>query len=202
MAAMLFNSATVPPDYLGTRGDGERRRGERRARSRAGPERRVRVRRRAALGGTILAAAVMLPSQVKPESLNPSWLTAPIPTVTTTVDSIVVVPAEHAYDEFIEEASARYRVDATLIRSVMQTESAFDALAVSRAGAIGLMQLMPGVAEELGVDDPFDPRQNVMGGVSYLRRMLDLYHGNVRLALASYNAGATTVAQYGGVPPF
>jgi soluble lytic murein transglycosylase-like protein len=84
----------------------------------------------------------------------------------------------------------------------MQTESAFDALAVSRAGAIGLMQLMPEVALELGVEDPFDPRQNVMGGTKYLRRLLNLYNGNVPLALASYNAGATNVAQYGGVPPF
>ena len=84
----------------------------------------------------------------------------------------------------------------------MQTESAFDALAVSRAGALGLMQLMPDVAIELGVTDPFDPRQNVMAGAKYLRRLLDLYRGNVRLALASYNAGATNVTQYGGVPPF
>ena len=65
-----------------------------------------------------------------------------------------------------------------------------------------MMQLMPDVAAELGVEDPFDPRQNIMGGVKYLRRLLDLHRGNVRLALASYKAGATNVAQYGGVPPF
>ena len=64
------------------------------------------------------------------------------------------------------------------------------------------MQLMPEVAAELGVDDPFDPRQNIMGGATYLRRLLDQYKGNVRLALASYNAGASNVTQYGGVPPF
>jgi soluble lytic murein transglycosylase-like protein len=115
---------------------------------------------------------------------------------------VVGLPADRAYDEFIREASKRYRVDATLIRSVMQTESAFDALAVSRAGALGLMQLMPDVALQMGVEDPFDPRQNIMGGAKYLRSLLDLYHGNVRLALASYNAGATNVTQYGGVPPF
>jgi len=84
----------------------------------------------------------------------------------------------------------------------MQTESAFDALAVSRAGAVGLMQLMPDLASELGVDDPFDPRKNIMGGAKYLRRLLDLHHGNVRLALASYNAGPANVSEYGGVPPF
>jgi soluble lytic murein transglycosylase-like protein len=125
-----------------------------------------------------------------------------VPSVTTTIESVVGIPAPHAYDELIREAATRYRVDATLVRSVMQTESAFDALAVSRAGAMGLMQLMPDVAVELGVEDPFDPRQNVMGGAKYLRRLLDLYQGNVPLALASYNAGATNVTQYGGVPPF
>src|SRR5207237_7335332 len=120
----------------------------------------------------------------------------------STGEGVVPLPAGHAYDEFIREASARYGVDAPLVRAVMQTESAFDALAVSRAGAMGLMQLMPEVAEELGVEDPFDPRQNVMGGTRYLRRLLNLYDGNVPLALAGYNAGATNVAQYGGVPPF
>ncbi|HXD20770.1 MAG TPA: lytic transglycosylase domain-containing protein [Vicinamibacterales bacterium] len=200
---MLFNSTDAPPDYLGARGDGDRRKGERRSQPRSGPDRRRGDRRRATLRNTLLAAAaVALPHQVKPESLNPAWLRPPVPVVSTRIESFVGIPANHAYDRFIQEASTRYRVDATLIRSVMQTESAFDALAVSRAGAMGLMQLMPEVAVELGVEDPFDPRQNVMGGVKYLRRLLDLYNGNVPLALASYNAGATNVAQYGGVPPF
>jgi soluble lytic murein transglycosylase-like protein len=200
---MLFSSTDVPPDHLGARGDGDRRQGERRTQPRSGPERRANHRRRAALRGTLLAAAaVVLPHQVKPESLNPIWLRPPVPAVTTTIERVVAVPAAHAYDALIREASTRYRIDATLIRSVMQTESAFDALAVSRAGALGLMQLMPEVAAELGVEDPFDPRQNVMGGAKYLRRLLDQYRGNVPLALAGYNAGATSVAQYGGVPPF
>jgi hypothetical protein len=202
---MLFSSTDVPPDHLGARGDGDRRKGgDRRTQPRSGPDRRSGDRRKAALRNTILAAVtVAMPHQVKPESLNAlPWLPPPVPVVTTTIDSFVPIPAAHAYDEFIREASTRYGVDATLIRSVMQTESAFDALAVSRAGAMGLMQLMPDVAEELGVDDPFDPRQNVMAGTRYLRRLLNLYDGNVPLALASYNAGATNVAQYGGVPPF
>jgi soluble lytic murein transglycosylase-like protein len=117
-------------------------------------------------------------------------------------DGMVGVPAPHAYDALIGEASIRYGVDAALIRSVMQAESAFDALAVSRAGAMGLMQLMPEVAVEFGVDDPFDPRQNVMAGAKYLRRLLNQYGGDLPLVLASYNAGAGVVGQYGGVPPF
>jgi len=153
----------------------------------------------------LATAAVVLPHHGKPQSLDSKLLRPPVPAITTSIESAVAappVPPDHAYDAFIREASIQYGVDAVLIRSVMQTESAFDALAVSRSGAVGLMQLMPDVAAELGVEDPFDPRQNIMGGVKYLRRLLDLHRGNVRLALASYNAGATNVAQYGGVPPF
>jgi soluble lytic murein transglycosylase-like protein len=199
---MLFSSTDIPSDYLGASRASDRRKGERRKQSRAEPDRRGRERRRSAFRGVVLAAAMAFPHQVKPESLNAAWLRPPVPAVTTTIESVVVVPAARAYEAFIREASTRYGVDATLIRSVMQTESAFDALAVSRAGALGLMQLMPDVAVELGVTDPFDARQNVMAGAKYLGRLLDLYRGNVRLALAGYNAGATNVAQYGGVPPF
>jgi soluble lytic murein transglycosylase-like protein len=125
-----------------------------------------------------------------------------VPVVTTQIDSAIAFPPHLAYDELIREASSRFGVDAMLIKSVIQTESAFNALAVSRAGAQGLMQLMPQLSEELGLDDPFDARQNIMGGAQYLRRLLDRYRGNERLALAGYNAGITNVAEHGGVPPF
>ena len=204
---MLFSSKNVPPDHLGLRGDGERRKSERRKQPRAGRDRREGDRRRAAVRNVVLAAAavVLPPQHGKTQSLDNKSLPAPAASatvITTTTETVVSVPPEHAYDEFIREASDLYRVDATLLRSVMQTESAFDALAVSPAGAVGLMQLMPDLASELGVDDPFDPRQNIMGGAKYLRRLLDLHKGNVRLALASYNAGPGNVTEYGGVPPF
>ena len=115
---------------------------------------------------------------------------------------MIAVPPAHAYEGFIREAAALYRVDASLIRSIMQAESAFDPSAVSRAGAMGLMQLMPDMAEAFGVEHPFDPRENIMAGARLLRELLDQHHGNVRLAVASYNAGPTAVARYGGVPPF
>ena len=199
----MSSSVTISADHIGARRGGDRRKKERRAQPRAGRERRTGDRRRAVLRSTLLAAAAMtLPHQVKPESLAPSPLRPTAPAVTTSIEAAVPVPAEHAYDALIREASAQYDVDETLIRSVIQMESSFDALAVSRSGAMGLMQLMPELAEELGVEDPFDPRQNVMGGAMYLRRLLDMYRGNVRLALAGYNAGASNVAQYGGVPPF
>jgi soluble lytic murein transglycosylase-like protein len=204
--AMRFRSTDIPCDYLGSRGNGERRKGERRKQPRPGPDRRQTDRRRAAVRSVVLAAAaVVLPQHVKPQTLDIGSSRPPAPVVATRIESAVNevdVPVEHAYDEFIHEASIHYRVDPTLIRSVMQTESAFDALAVSPAGAVGLMQLMPEVAAEMGVEDPLDPRQNIMGGVKYLRRLLDLHRGNVRLALASYNAGPTNVIEYGGVPPF
>ena len=200
---MLVNSTDVPPDYLGSRTEGERRKGERRTKARPGADRRRGDRRRAVVRNVVLAtAAIVLPHKVKPQSVD-KLFPLPAPVVTTRIEILApVVPPEHAYDEFIRDASREHRVDAVLIRSVIQTESAFDALAVSRAGALGLMQLMPEVAAEMGVDDPFDPRQNIMGGTKYLRRLLDLHRGRVRLALASYNAGAGNVSQYGGVPPF
>lgn len=125
-----------------------------------------------------------------------------LPSVSVVIDSIIAVDPRHAYDGIIAEAAEKYQLDPLLIRSVMQAESAFDALAVSPVGAMGLMQLMPEVAAELGADDPLDPRQNIMAGSLYLRRLLDSHRGNVRLALASYNAGPGTVARYGRIPPF
>ena len=105
-----------------------------------------------------------------------------------------VVPPHAAYEEIIQEAAAEYDIDAALIRAVMQAESAFHPYAVSRAGAEGLMQLMPALADEMGVTDSLDPRENAtMGGVRYLKRLLDYHDGNLDLALASYNAGPGNV---------
>lgn len=112
------------------------------------------------------------------------------------------VPAHEAYDDIIQEAAAAYDMDPNLIHAVMQAESAFHPFAVSRAGAEGLMQLMPDLSDEMGVGNAFDPRENIMGGVRYLKRLLNYHHGDLELALASYNAGPGNVERYGGVPPF
>ncbi|MBI1358397.1 MAG: transglycosylase SLT domain-containing protein [Acidobacteria bacterium] len=113
-------------------------------------------------------------------------------------------PAPLDVDALVEELSAKFGVHPALVRSVMQAESAGDARAVSHAGAIGLMQLMPETAKELEVD-PWKPDENVLGGLRYLRQMLERYEGSpdqVLRALAAYNAGPGAVDRYDGLPPY
>ena len=109
----------------------------------------------------------------------------------------------NALDAIIEENASRFDIRPDLIRAVIQVESAYDPNARSPVGAMGLMQLMPATAEELGVLNPYDPEQNIRAGVTYLRGLLDAYDGNEALALAAYNAGPGAVRRYGErVPPY
>jgi len=102
----------------------------------------------------------------------------------------------------IEDTSNKYGVDSKLIKALVQQESGFNPNAKSKAGAIGLMQLMPSTAKGLGVDDPLDPKQNIEGGVKYVKSLMDRFNGNIILALAAYNAGPNAVKKYDGVPPY
>ncbi len=106
------------------------------------------------------------------------------------------------YEASIAEHARRQGVAEDLVRAVIQAESAFNPSAVSVKGAMGLMQLMPATARELGVIDPFNPEQNIRGGVTYLKQLLTRYDNKVELALAAYNAGIGNVEKYGSVPPF
>ena len=114
---------------------------------------------------------------------------------------VQVAPARYDYDPLIGQAAQAHRLPPALVKAVIAAESDFDPRAVSRAGAQGLMQLMPSTAAVLGVADPLEPTQNVHGGVSYLRSLLDRY-GDLTRALAAYNAGPEAVDHYGGVPPY
>jgi len=105
-------------------------------------------------------------------------------------------------DAIVQRQSAAHGVSPGLVRAVIHQESGEDPSAISEAGAMGLMQLMPGTASAYGVDDPFDPESNVAGGTALLADLLRQYHGDVRLTLAAYNAGSGAVARYGGVPPY
>ncbi|CAN7596259.1 lytic transglycosylase domain-containing protein [Pseudomonas umsongensis] len=107
-----------------------------------------------------------------------------------------------SYRREIEAASGQYGVDRALVRAVIHAESAFRPNAISEAGAQGLMQLMPATAERFAVDDPFDARQNIRGGVRYLAWLLKRFNGNQMLALAGYNAGEASVVEHNGVPPY
>ena len=106
------------------------------------------------------------------------------------------------FDAIIAEAAKRHRIDPALVKAVIRTESDFIADARSPKGALGLMQLMPATARRHNVDRAFDPYENIEGGTRHLRLLLDEYHGNVRLALAAYNAGGSAVSRHGGIPPY
>lgn len=109
---------------------------------------------------------------------------------------------EGPFHPIILRAADRYRVDSALIMAIIMAESSYNPKAVSKRGARGLMQLMPKTAEALGVGDSFDPEHNINAGVKYFRKLLNQFNGDVRLALAAYNAGSGKVRQYRGVPPF
>ena len=197
MAIQLGLSSSVDRG-LGLGQGPERRHEDRRSCIRGQPDRRRRARRRnrvRSLAFTSLAFA--LPHSFSFVSMN---LT---PGVSTSFDSVTPITPRQAYESAIQEAAAVYHLDPALIRSVIQTESAFDALAVSPVGARGLMQLMPEVADEMHVRDPFNPRENIMGGARLLRILLNHFDGDVTLTLAGYNAGPGAVARFHGtIPPF
>ncbi len=111
----------------------------------------------------------------------------------------------HLISKFIEEAAAKQHLEPALIRAVISVESAYDFRAVSRAGARGLMQIMPATAHELGEHRALDhtnPRANILAGTRLLRKLVNRYQGNLKLAFAAYNAGPGAVARYRGIPPF
>jgi Transglycosylase SLT domain len=116
--------------------------------------------------------------------------------------TIMTAPTKEEMREMLAHAGAKHNIDEDLLASVVRAESGGQVRAVSRTGAQGLMQLMPGTANAMGVDDAFKPEQNIAGGTAYLDALLIRYHDNVALALAAYNAGPGAVDKYHGVPPY
>ena len=110
--------------------------------------------------------------------------------------------AEHLYHMFIIQTASHYQIDPALIKAIIMAESGYNTKATSKRGAKGLMQLMPGTAQSLGVEDIFNPHQNITGGIQYFKQMVNRFNGDVKLALAAYNAGSKNVRNYNGVPPF
>jgi soluble lytic murein transglycosylase-like protein len=112
----------------------------------------------------------------------------------------MVPPAQ--IDGLVSQNSAQWNVDPALVKAIIANESGFNANATSNVGAQGLMQLMPGTAQGLGVTNAYDPAQNVWGGTKYIKGLLDRFNGDVKMAIAAYNAGPGAVEKYGGVPPY
>jgi hypothetical protein len=200
----------------------DRRQGERRGAARGGFDRRRGDRRTSAGVGVLLAVTTLA---VVPEAradiytrVNGSGVTeatnlpndkdfkltyrSPKGIVIHSPGFSLRPSANHDFDHHIMAASVHHGISQDLIRAIIQVESQFDRLAVSTAGARGLMQLMPATARAMGVTDTFDARQNIFGGTKYLRLLLGLYGGDIAMAAAAYNAGETAVARYKGIPPY
>jgi soluble lytic murein transglycosylase-like protein len=135
------------------------------------------------------------------EATSPRPATVTTATTPSPEPSCDVMP-EEAVAPLIEGAAKAQELQPKLLRAIIAQESAFRPCAVSRVGAQGLMQLMPGTAEDLGVEDPFDAKQNIDGGARYIKQLLDKYKGDLPQALGAYNAGPATVDQSGGIPNF
>lgn len=140
-----------------------------------------------------------LPGQISPLLQAAAVQTSP-GSFTQSLDAQFNVPT--SMEAVFQEASRTYDIPPAVLKAVAKAESNFNPNAKSHCGAMGVMQLMPATARSLGVSDPWNARQNIMGGSKYLRDMLNKYDGNLKLALAAYNAGSGNVDKYGGVPPF
>ncbi|MEN3186379.1 MAG: lytic transglycosylase domain-containing protein [Atribacterota bacterium] len=123
-------------------------------------------------------------------------------TISAKTDAVSLdTSSQESFENLVEEYARKYEIDPKLVKRLVKVESGFDAKAVSPKGAMGLMQLMPETCSDLGVENPFDVRENLEGGLRYLKGLIEQFQ-DVKLAIAAYNAGPGRVKEYGGVPPF
>ncbi len=141
-------------------------------------------------------------SSIKSSNNNNINSTGNVTSDSTFADTLRETENTTSLDAIFQKAADKYGVDVNLLKAICKQESNFNVDSTSHSGAMGLMQLMPATAKSLGVEDAYDPEQNIMGGAKYISQMLKKYKGNVELALAAYNAGPGNVDKYGGIPPF
>ena len=132
------------------------------------------------------------PAEAKPPAVKPEH----------SMPSTKGSKAECLYHPIIVQAASHHQIDPALVKAIIMAESSYNPRAISKKGAKGLMQLMPATAQALGVEDSFNPKQNINGGVRYFKKLVNRFDGDVKLALAAYNAGSTNVRRYQGIPPF
>lgn len=148
----------------------------------------------------ILTIFCLLPDTLgRPDPLSCRAIASEAPAVDERLKATAPDPFYH---QLVAQASRTHGISARLLHAVIRAESNYEANAVSRAGALGLMQVMPGTATRYGVDNPLDPAANIEAGAQYLRSLLERYEGDLVLALAAYNAGEGAIARHGGVPPY
>jgi len=149
------------------------------------------------------SGTLVLSNQARPDDVGPvTTYAVPGPALIRTTTRPEEPSGSSRYDDLIQQHATTHGVSMNLVRAVIQAESGFNPAALSPKGAMGLMQLMPATARELGVANPFHPGDNIRGGVTYLARLLSRYKQNIELALAAYNAGPGSVEKYGAVPPY
>ncbi len=151
--------------------------------------------------------ARMIHVEARPELKELETEQSDVSKTTPTQSSSIVKPIKpnkkgHLFYPIIHAVADKHRVDSALVKAIIMAESSYNPTAVSKKGARGLMQLMPNTAQSLGVKDSFNPEENINGGVKYLKQLLNKFEGNLRLAVAAYNAGVKKVRKYRGIPPF
>ena len=147
----------------------------------------------------VLGEKPVFPKVMRPQPIKDDYTTAKIDHGLTLVAGN---ETERLFHPIIIKTAIRYQIDPALVKAIIMAESGYNSRAISKNGAIGLMQLMPGTAQELNIEDIFNPKQNIDGGVRYFKQLVNQFSGDLKLALAAYNAGSRTVRQYKGVPPF